>query len=277
MAFGLKKSRHVADQTIVKPRFIVRLAPVITLVACHAARPEPSTPQLDTVEHASSVAADVSVPAPLSQAIARYRDTGEVEPLQDYVRAHPNEELGVWTEVVALHIYKQLLSEDGWDAEQALQVVHRYPGTYAAQMLATRLRTSAYDATLAELSIDDIVALLDGAPVSVPEPWSVVGIDQDEFRETYAPELRQRLEHELLATGCEQMMGYCNWWVDRHPQAESTQRLQQDMDEVWQHRRRPGWKGRSHHRCAWACGTRCRAEAKPLDDSCYEPCYATCL
>jgi hypothetical protein len=213
-----------------------------------------------------------TVPDALGRAIAHYQETGEIVLLERYFAAHPEADAGIWKEVVALRAYEQLVEEDGWNLVAAKELVHRYPDTHGAEMLAVRMEKAAFAAVASSPSLETLVAFLDGAQLEE----SSLGLDDERFRERYEERLRALLERRLVSSGCSDLMPYCTWWVDRHPEAASTQQLEQQMAEVWHRRAYPGWKGARHHRCAYRCGTTCRAQARPLDDSCYAPCYARC-
>jgi hypothetical protein len=184
---------------------------------------------------------------------------------------------GVRLEVVALRAYERLLDPNGWNVVRALDIVQRYPDTYAASMLRGRLGKTAEDAARRNLTLEELAEFLDGEPIPLGPELASIGVDDSSFRIRYEEELRDELGERLLEDGCETLMAYCTWWVDRYPEDPRSAEFEQRMGEVWARRIRPGWKGRRHHRCAWRCGTTCRAQAEPLDDSCYAPCYETCL
>ena len=211
----------------------------------------------------------------LEEAIAHYQATGEIGYVARYVDAHPDEDLGIWKEVVALRSY-DALTEDPWSPGRAADVLLRYPDTYGATMLRMRLEREALAALSSPSSLHALVAVLEGKDTVILQGDAQIGVDPARLRRDDRARLEALLERRLLDHGCSEQMGYCNWWVEHYPDAPSTKQVRELMASAWHHRTYPGWKGRRHHRCAYRCGTTCREAAQPLEDSCYDSCYAKC-
>lgn len=228
---------------------------------------------------------------PFDQAVVAFHDAENAGPLGKWVDAHPEDPRAeLWREILAMRMYERFvfgptdrettpqLGDDpalepvlGANEAQLRSVLAAYPGTLGARNASARLSANALDALRDPVLNPKAVAFLDGDD-------SVCGLAEvDDFRLQYQPGIRLRVGREILARGCEDAMGYCTWWVLAFPKdAEFTPGIQAQQEDAWFRRARPRWQSGRFARCAARCAKGCRAEAAPLDDSCYDPCIAKC-
>ena len=231
-----------------------------------------------------------TAPAPMDdydQAIDRFRATGETAGVEAMIAAHPEDPRSeIWREMLALRAYDAAFdpwATDDPDAtvvrpEQLAMVAASYPGTFAAQMATAGIENDA----LAELRADPLgpkaLAFLAGSDAWATQAQSAhaVRIDREGFRRRHAPGLADAVAERILSDGCRETMGYCTWWVENLGGDPRTEQVQHAMKQVWHARGRPGWRSKRYATCMRRCARRCRAEAQPLDDSCWDPCATAC-
>lgn len=251
-------------------RWMSALMAAAVLTAC-ASSPPPAPPSAPR-------RAGPEVPPALAEAIATWHDDGDLEPLAGYVAAHPDDDLGVWREVVALHRYEACATTQP-DREGLRSVAREYPDTVGGNIAAVTLFGDGLGRLHAEIPGPLVVDFLDGGDAWARDAHGALSIGAAELeraREQYAPGLRQQLADALLAEGCDATMGYCNWWLSRQADAPQSAAVGAAVANTWSRRAHPTWQGGDHARCAVRCVKRCRPRAAPLDDSCFAPCYARC-
>jgi hypothetical protein len=266
---------------------------LVTLCAAPSCRHAPAPP-----DPAAPPAAGSAVQSALDEAVARYHDRGELEPLRAWVERNPeHEDAEIWREVVALRSYEQIaIGDPSAEAEtvaigddlalaslpdpdpaELVALAVAYPGTIAGRTAQAmieadglrRLTEPALNPVVVRfLDGDDDWALVDGV--------SMIEVDGAEFRQRHEVRLAACVAQRLLDDGCQTTMGYCTWWVRRFPNAEVTAAIAEQMQHVWYRRAHPRWQGRNHAHCTFGCARKCRQGAAPLDDGCYEPCVAGC-
>lgn len=227
----------------------------------------PSAPQRDTA----------TLPEALADAVARWHDDDDIEPLARYVAAHPDAELGVWREVVALHRYDACGSST--DVHGLRTVAHEFPDTIAGRLARVTLLGDGLGRLKSETVGPLVVDFLDGGDAWTRDAEGARQVSVTEIdatRREQEPVLRARFAAALVDDGCTNTMGYCTWWVARFPAEPQTQAIAEAAKKTWYRRGHPHWEGGEHARCSLRCAKRCREAAKPLDDSCYAPCYARC-
>jgi hypothetical protein len=214
----------------------------------------------------------------LAEAIATWHDADDIEPLASYVAAHPEADLGVWREVVALHRY------DACDASAAdphglRTVAQQFPDTVAGNYARVTLLGDGLGRLQSAAVGPLVVDFLDGGDAWTRDAEGrshVPTTEIDATRRERAPQLRARLASALVDDGCATTMGYCTWWIAKYPGEPETRAIADAAKQAWYRRGHPHWKGGQHARCALRCAKGCRESATPLDDSCYAPCYAKC-
>lgn len=243
-------------------------AAVISACASSAPAGPPMAPRRATAE----------VPPALAEAIAVWHDDGDLEPLAGYVAAHPEDELGVWREVVALHRYEACATTQP-DREGLRKIAREFPDTVGGNIAAVTLFGEGLGRLHAEVPGPLVIDFLDGGDAWTRDAQgnsSVGATDLERAREQYAPGLRQQLGDALLAEGCDATMGYCTWWLTRQADAPQSSAIAAAVADTWSRRAHPSWQGGDHARCASRCVKRCRPRAAPLDDSCFAPCFSRC-
>lgn len=221
------------------------------------------------------------------RAIARFRATGEASGVEAMIAARPDDpRTEIWREMLALQAYDAAFDPWGTDdpdatavkPEQLVAVASEYPGTFAAQMATAGIENDA----LAELKAAPLgsktLAFLAGSDAWAAGAASPHGlrIDREGFRRRHAPALADKVAAVILADGCRDTMGYCTWWVEHLDHDPRTEEVRRMMKQVWYKRGRPGWRSKRYATCMRRCARTCRDAAKPLDDSCWEPCAAAC-
>lgn len=228
----------------------------------------PSAPQRSTV----------TLPQALADAIASWHEADDIEPLARYVAAHPDADLGVWREVVALHRY-DACAASSTDVHGLRTIAHEFPDTVAGNLARVTLLGDGVG-RLQSIAVGPLVVdFLDGGDAWTRDAdgHSHVAVGEiDATRREREPVVRARLAAALVDDGCTKMMGYCTWWVSRYPADAETSAIADAAKKAWYRRGHPHWEGGEHARCSLKCAKRCREVATPLDDSCYAPCYARC-
>lgn len=217
-------------------------------------------------------------PEALTRAIADWHEDENIEPLAEYVAAHPDAELGVWREVVALQRY-DACGASRTDVHGLRTVLHEFPDTIAGRIAGATLMGDGLSRLRAEIPGPLLVDFLAGG-----DAWTrdlegrpqIATADAERVRSEEESDLRSQLAAALLRDGCEATMGYCAWWLSRYPGDADTAGIAAAATKTWYRRGHPSWRGNEHARCALRCAKNCKANAKPLDDSCYQPCYARC-
>lgn len=220
----------------------------------------------------------VTLPPALADAIGRWHEHEELDPLARYVAAHPEEDLGVWREVVALHRY-EACGTGRSDLPGLRTVAQDYPDTIGGRIAGITLLGDGLGRLEAEVPGALLVDFLDGGDAWARDASGasmVTAADAERARAAHGPALRDRLGRALLSDRCATTMGYCNWWLSRYPDAEASENIEAAVGEVWSQRAHPTWQSGEHARCAVRCVKRCRPRAAPLDDSCFAPCYSRC-
>lgn len=224
----------------------------------------------------------------LQAAVDAWREDDDVGPLQRYLEQHRDDEsLGVWREVVALHDYdraRPIIDEQRRTASPAQlgRIAERYPDTIAGQLSAATLLSDVVDALYREPAGPLVIDFLDGGTAWCHAREDAKGghgaacREAQAIRRSHAVTVQRRLSSALQADGCAATMATCNWWIARYPDAPETAAIVAASREVWQRRAHPHWQGGEHARCALRCAKTCRERATPLDDGCYDPCYAGC-
>jgi hypothetical protein len=216
----------------------------------------------------------------LEHAVVAWKEHDDIRPLKGWVAQHRDApEAEVWREIIALHDYDACHAEAGTDEARLREVVRRYPETVAGRVAIARLSGDVLGHLRRAIPSRDLVDFLDGG-----QAWArtddgqsrLPAIDLAAFHGAYAPDLEQTLARTLVADRCRTHMEYCNWWVERRPDAPQTAAIAAAWKQTWYERGHPTWRGGAHARCSLRCSLNCRERAKPLDDSCYAPCYARC-
>ncbi len=216
--------------------------------------------------------------ADLAEAVSRWHDDGDIEPLARYVAGHPDEDTGVWREVVALHRY-EACGESSTEMHGLRTIAHEFPDTVGGRIAAVRLFGDRLTRLRSEIPGPLVVDLLGGGDAWTRDESGVTqisAVDAERVRSEYAAELRDQLGAALVAEGCDATMGYCTWWLHRDLAGAHDRAIATAAAKTWVRRGHPTWRGGEHARCAARCSKRCRDAATPLDDSCFAPCYATC-
>lgn len=267
-----------------------RVALVAGLAAGAACAPDPLPPPRLPAPNAADE------PTELERAVDTYHQTGELSPLQAWLRTHPGHpDAELWTEVVALRHYEAATFASLEEAQEQgpevpmiasrnpaalTDLVQRYPETFAGQTARAVLEHRAVKRLFTGDAVSDaVIAFLDhrrdwlldedGEPLAP-------NLDVEAFRADKEEVIRERAGDHLVHDGCAKRVGVCTWWVQRYPNAAQTQAIQADLGQIWWNRGHPPWQGKAHLQCAFDCARECRANAVPLDDSCYDPCYARC-
>lgn len=220
----------------------------------------------------------VAQPEALAMAIASWHEDEDIEPLAGYVAAHPDADLGVWREVVALYRY-DACGESRTDVHGLRTVAHDFPDTVAGQIAEVTLLGDGLARLHAEVPGPLLVDFLDGGDAWTRDSRGnsqVAAADLERVRRERGPALRAQLVAALVSDACNATMGYCTWWLSRYPGDAESVAITSAVTKTWYRRGHPTWKGGEHARCALKCAKRCRERAAVLDDSCYQPCYARC-
>jgi hypothetical protein len=215
-------------------------------------------------------------PPALDDAIARWHDDDDIEPLAAYVADHPSDELGVWREVVALARYETTHASS--DAA-LLSLAHEFPDTVAGSVAALTVQGEALARVEADVPGMLAVDFLDGKggwACDADGRAMLPRATRESIERARSAGLRERFGDALVAEGCVETMGYCTWWTTRFPTAPQTAAIERAVAAEWYRRGHPTWKGGEHARCALRCAKRCRQSAEPLVDDCYDGCYSRC-
>ena len=216
----------------------------------------------------------------LERAVRAWHDHDDIAPLRAWIDRHPRaHDVDVWREVVALADYDACHADAGVDEAGMREVVRRYPDTVAARTAIARLSGDTLGRLRTSIPSRDLVDLLDGG-----DAWAraddgalrMPATDLAAFRNAHANELEQALARTLVADRCRTLMGYCNWWVEKRPDAPQTAAIAAARKQAWYDRGHPEWRGGPHARCAARCMKTCRERATALDDACWTPCYSRC-
>jgi hypothetical protein len=244
---------------------------VCVQVACAREMRVPPPPPLRTAEQAQS--------PELVEAIARWHDEDDLEPLRRFVRRHPNDvEAELWREVVALHSYDACTGESGDDETGLRGIVREYPDTLAGRVAMLELVGDRLDTLYAAVPGTLVTDFLEGgdAWARAGDGSTIAGLDLAAIRDAHGGALRNALGQAIVADHCNETMGYCSWWVARYPSDALTATVKAEITQTWYRRGHPHWRGGKHARCAFRCMRECRERARPLDDTCYAPCYSRC-
>lgn len=250
----------------------------------------------------------------LEQAVVRYHDQGDLDPLTAWLTAYPEHpDAEIWAEVVALRQYEEAslgemllplppaepmavdkpseapgpeYAADGPDESElpdrdrgALRDLAQARGSTLGGRMAMAVLEGERTDALFEFPVGlRVTRFLDGEPAWVGDgdDGPEARMDLERMQARYTESVRDRLAEALVKDGCWTQMGFCNWWVERYPDDPRTVTMREAMQAVWYRRGHPAWKGRNHGYCAHVCVKTCRPEAAPLDDGCFDPCYARC-
>jgi hypothetical protein len=268
------------------PRYLRRATLVVTLFAAPSCRHAPPPP-----DPASPQAASAAARSELTDAVARYHDHGELDPLRAWVERNPeHDDAQIWREVIALRTYESIAIGDAHegddpavaalpdpDPQALLALAIAYPSTIGGRTAQAMLEADGLR-RLTEPALNPIVIEFLEGNDAWPQTAGVLmpSVDLADFRARHEAQLADRFARRLLDDGCTTTMGYCTWWVRRFPDAEATALMRDHMQQVWTKRAHPRWQGRNHAACAFACARKCRQGAVPFDDSCYDRCMVRC-